>query len=69
MALFSSINLFTREIAGAAGFEPTAYGLENRCSIRLSYSPILLAEEAGIEPTFAVFDTAALAGLSYSSLY
>ena len=26
-------------MAGAAGFEPTTYGLEDRCSILLSYAP------------------------------
>ena len=26
-------------MAGAAGLEPTTYGLEIRCSIRLSYAP------------------------------
>lgn len=28
------------EVAGAAGLEPATGGLENRCSVHLSYAPV-----------------------------
>jgi hypothetical protein len=33
--------LRSRKMVGEAGLEPTTTGLEGRCSIQLSYSPVL----------------------------
>ena len=40
-------------VVGLVGVEPTTHGLENRCSIQMSYNPILnpLVRIAGVEPT------------------
>jgi hypothetical protein len=39
-ALFSWIAIAGQEMVGEAGLEPTTPGLEGRCSIQLSYSPV-----------------------------
>ena len=44
-----------RVLAGLAGFEPTTRGLENRCSILMSYRPLSqiplgMVEVRGVEP-------------------
>jgi hypothetical protein len=38
-AAFFFRNHGSQELVGAAGIEPATTGLENRCSIRLSYAP------------------------------
>jgi hypothetical protein len=41
--------------AGPAGLEPARCGLENRCSVQLSYGPLEAA--AGVEPASLVLQT------------
>ena len=40
-------------MVGLVGVEPTTHGLENRCSIQMSYNPIekSLVRTAGFQPT------------------
>ena len=40
VVLFSWIAIVGQEVVGEAGLEPTTPGLEGRCSIQLSYSPV-----------------------------
>ena len=43
-----------KRMVGLEGFEPPTHGLGNRCSIRLSYRPILCFQELTDTPKFWV---------------
>ena len=57
------------KVVSAQGFEPRTHALEGRCSIQLSYAPILLKMERvkGIEPSQPAWKAGTLP-LSYTRI-
>ena len=56
------------KVVSAQGFEPRTHALEGRCSIQLSYAPVLLERVKGIEPSQPAWKAGTLP-LSYTRIF